>query len=78
LAGSGNAGYSGAFFLNQYLVKGRDAFLADYAIGLNSPLIWKAMDCGTRIFEIGFFISVLKARWFKPFVTIATFFTFQH
>ena len=64
-------------FLNQYLVKGRDAFLADYAIGLNSLLIWEGMDWGTIIFELGFFISVLKARWFKLFVTIAVFFHFS-
>lgn len=64
-------------FLNQYLVKGRDAFLADYAIRLKSILIWEAMDWGTIIFETGFFISVLKARWFKLFVTFAVFFHFS-
>lgn len=64
-------------FLNQYLVKGRDAFLADHAIGLRHILIWETMDWGTIIFEIGFFVSVLKARWFKLFVTVAVFFHFS-
>lgn len=66
-----------AHLFNQFFVHQREAFLAGYAIQINSDLFWEFLDWATIIFEIGFLIAIRKSKWFKLFLVIAVFFHFS-
>ncbi|MDX1640087.1 MAG: hypothetical protein R3220_00215 [Balneolaceae bacterium] len=66
-----------AHLLNQFFVKEREAFLAAQAIQINSEIFWEFLDWITIIFEIGFLVSVRKAKWFRFFLIVAVCFHFS-
>lgn len=63
--------------LNQFYVRERDAFLAGYFAVFDNVVFWELLDWATIIFEVGFLVAVLKAKWFKLFVCLAVVFHFS-
>lgn len=66
-----------AHLFNQYFVHEREAYLAGYAVQINSQIFWEILDWITIIFEIGFLVSIRKAKWFRFFLVFAVFFHFS-
>lgn len=66
-----------AHFFRQFFVHERQAFLASYALNIKSGLLWELLDWVTIFFEVGFLISIVKAKWFRFFLIIAVFFHFS-
>ncbi|WP_234573099.1 hypothetical protein [Rhodohalobacter sp. 614A] len=66
-----------AHLFNQFFVHEREAYLAGYAIQINSQIFWEFLDWITIIFEIGFLISIRKSKWFRFFLVIAVLFHFS-
>lgn len=63
--------------LNQYIVKERDALLAEIVMDLDMPFFWEVLDYGTIVFEVGFIAAMFRAGWFRFFLIIAVVFHFS-
>lgn len=63
--------------LNQYIVKERDALLAEIVMNFDAPFFWEILDYATIIFEVGFIAAMFRAGSFRFFLIIAVVFHFS-
>ncbi len=62
---------------NQFFVRERQEFLAEFAVRFDVAFVWEFLDWATIIFEIGFLIAVWKAAWTRLFICFAVIFHFS-
>lgn len=62
--------------LNQYFIKERTAFLAEYLVQFGHPVFWEILDWATILFETCFIAAVFKKKWFNLFICFAVLFHF--
>ena len=63
--------------VKQFFVRGRTDLLADYAIGLQSEVLWEIADYATVFFEVGFLFALLSPRTIRLFAGLAVLFHFN-
>lgn len=65
----------GILFVKHYY-HGNRAYLSEFFVNINNPLIYKLMDYGTLLFESFFIVSILKVKWFHKAIVAAALFHF--
>lgn len=66
------------WLIHGVFVRDRQAYLSDYALALEAPVLWEMMDVVAVLFEVGFLFAVLHISALRAFAVAAVGFHFAN